>query len=183
MAGAADLNVFERPLSLSEVVSIELQANRKTVFSFQVAPRDIELEPPLVARSPFAPVPLETLADNLGAKMTALVGRGAPRDFQDVYNVVRTEIAHPDELWALFSAKNPGLDVSIAKAQVSQRLGDIELRRPLDSLLPEAQGEAGQLRAWVRADLVGQPFEPATPNVGFEIRGPELPDRESSLEL
>lgn len=184
VARPTQLTVSERAPSTSEVVSIELQANRKTVFSFQIAPRDVELESPIVSGSPFAPIALETLADNLGAKMTALVARGAPRDFQDVYNVVRTGIARPDELWGLYERKNPGHDVAIAKAQVAQRLGDIEMRRPLDSIEPSLRGEAGELRAWVRQGLVGKPFDPPAQSV--EIDAPsvrEEPGLDQGLEL
>jgi hypothetical protein len=158
VAASAGLVVVERPRAASEVVSIELQANRRTVFSFQIAPRDIELEPPTVECSPFAPVPIEAFADNLGAKMTALVSRGAPRDFQDVFTVVRAQIASPEELWALYAAKNPGSDLAIAKAQVAQRLAEIELRRPLPSLDLKSRSAAEELRAWVRETFIGQPF-------------------------
>lgn len=157
-AGEAGLTLFERPRRASEVVSVELRRDRKSIFSFQIAPRDVELEAPLVRRSPFAPVPLEALADNLGAKMTALVARGAPRDFQDIHMVVRTEMASPPELWALFEAKNAGYDLAIAKAQVLQRLSEIELRRPLIGLAANVRDEANILRTWVRSALVERPF-------------------------
>jgi hypothetical protein len=163
------LAVVERPRAGSEVVSIELQANRRTIFSFQIAPRDVELEPPTIEGSPFGPVPIEAFADNLGAKMTALVSRGAPRDFQDVYTVVSSGIVRPDELWALYAAKNPGSDVAIAKAQVAQRLAEIELRRPLHSLEPNSRSAAQKLRAWVREEFVGQPFELSAPKPNTEL--------------
>jgi hypothetical protein len=168
IGASAGLVVVERPRTASEVVSIELQANRRTIFSFQIAPRDVELEPPTVEGSPFAPVPIEAFADNLGAKMTALVSRGAPRDFQDVYTVVSTQIALPDELWALYAAKNPGSDIRLAKAQVAQRLAEIELRRPLDSLDPNSRSAAEKLRAWVRDEFVGQPFKTSAPKPDIE---------------
>jgi hypothetical protein len=170
------LAVWERPPSASEVVSIELQANRRTVFAFQIAPRDVELEPPFVAESPFSPVAVEALADNLGAKMTALVARGAPRDFQDVYNVVQAGIAVPDELWALFERKNLGHDIAVAKAQVLQRLGEIQLRRPLETIEPESRAAAAALRAWVCGDLAGRPFEQQAPNRDIH-EAPEPPKR------
>ncbi len=34
--------------------------------------------------SAWAPIKIKTLRDNVGAKMNALVGRGAPRDFIDI---------------------------------------------------------------------------------------------------
>jgi len=76
---------------------------------------------------------------------------------------VSSQIAGPDELWALYAAKNPGSDSAIAKAQVAQRLAEIELRRPLDSLDPNSRSAAEKLRAWVREEFVGQPFELSVP--------------------
>jgi hypothetical protein len=67
-----------------------------------------------------------------------------------------------------------GGGVAIAKAQVARRLSDIELRRPLASLEPRLRGDAEPLRAWVRDQLVGQPFEAPAPNLSVDLpRGPE----------
>ena len=118
----------------SSVITIDLRKNKTKLLSFQIAPRSIELEPPNVDHSPFAPIALETLADNIGAKMTALVGRGAPRDFLDIARVAAEHLATPTDLWALYKAKNPTSSLMLAKAQVSQNLAAIELRRPLDTL-------------------------------------------------
>jgi hypothetical protein len=83
---------------LSEVVSLQLKRGTATVFTVQIAPRTIELEEPIGRdRSPWAPILIEALADNVGAKMNALVNRGAPRDFLDVYTVVTASLATGDE--------------------------------------------------------------------------------------
>lgn len=81
-----------------ETQSYELQNAGQTVFSFQVAVRSFALEP--AALSAWPPVQIETLLDNLGAKMNALVARGVPRDFLDAYTVVERGIASIEELWA-----------------------------------------------------------------------------------
>lgn len=83
----------------TEVISLELRKGHKAVFTFQIAPRTVELERPIGRRgSPWSPIPIETLADNVGAKMNALVNRGAPRDFVDIYTVVTSDIVTVEEL-------------------------------------------------------------------------------------
>jgi hypothetical protein len=184
VAKKVDLSVSERTPSANDVISIELQAGRRAVFSFQVAPRDVELQAPIVDQSPFSPIPLETLADNLGAKMTALVNRGAPRDFQDIYAVVRAGVAVPDELWDLFSRKNPDRELPIAKAQAAHRLAAIEQRRPIEEVEPDHRQEAASLRAWVRESLVGKPFEPQLPKTEVEpLRSLEPLEFDQDIEL
>jgi hypothetical protein len=69
-----------------ETISFELLRGGKRQFSFQIAVRSVALEPPL--QSPWPPVLIETLTDNIGSKMNALVDRGSPRDFTDVKRVV-----------------------------------------------------------------------------------------------
>jgi hypothetical protein len=97
VANTHGLTVHERR-TLSEVVSLQLKRGTATVFTVQIAPRTIELEEPIGRdRSPWAPILIEALADNVGAKMNALVNRGAPRDFLDVYTVVTASLATGDE--------------------------------------------------------------------------------------
>ena len=69
-----------------DTVSFELLRDKRRVFSFQIAIRSVELEPPVP--SPWPPILIETLADNIGAMMNALVDRGAPRDFTDIKRLV-----------------------------------------------------------------------------------------------
>lgn len=135
-----------------ETQSYELQEEGRTVFSFQVAVRTIALDPPLPSAWP--PLQIETLLDNLGAKMNALVGRGAPRDVLDVFTVVERGLATPAELWGAWSRKNPGGEVAAAKAGVLQRLVELEARRPLETIGNTADQEhARRVRRWVREAL------------------------------
>ncbi len=135
-----------------ETQSYELQEGGKTVFSFQVAVRSVTIDAPIPSSWP--PLQLETLLDNLGSKMNALVGRGAPRDFLDLFTVVERGLASPGELWATWSQKNPGAEEAAARAKVLQRLIELEARRPLDTIPRQADQEnARRVRQWVRETL------------------------------
>lgn len=135
-----------------ETQSYELQQAGQTVFSFQIAVRSVSLE--ASRESAWPPVQIETLIDNLGAKMNALVGRGAPRDFLDVFTVVERGLSTVNELWGVWSKKNPGKEVAEARVNVLRRLHELEARRPLDSISDsEERANANMLRTWVKSDL------------------------------
>jgi hypothetical protein len=137
-----------------ETVSFELAEEGRKIFSFQVAVRSVELEPP--ARSRWEPVLVESLADNVGSKMSALVQRGAPRDFLDIHEVVARGIACVEQCWDWWSRKNPGVDLRLAKAQVLRHLEGIEQRRPVNSIEdPGARATASRTRSWLRQTLLG----------------------------
>jgi hypothetical protein len=87
--------------------------------------------------------------------MNALVARGAPRDFRDVYEVVKAQLATVSESWDLWQAKNPDTRLDRARAQVIKHLESIAERRPLDQLPEPERSAANDLRRWVRTDLVG----------------------------
>lgn len=148
------LTLKERISGKNEVASIEFHKDGKPVFSFQIAARGVELFPPLTDRSPWSPIPIEELEDNIAAKMNALVSRGAPRDFQDIRTVVTSGIMSVDDAWSLWQTKNPGNDnLTEAKQQVLRRLSSIELRRPLTSLPEEERLSVAEARRWVHEEL------------------------------
>lgn len=135
-----------------ETQSYELQSHNRTVFSFQIAMRSVQLEPPLT--SAWAPVQIETFRDNVGAKMNALVARGAPRDFLDVHQLARRGLVTTDDLWTTWHRKNRGVSAVEACAAVLRHLELLEARRPLSSISDEeAYRNAEQLRRWVRDAL------------------------------
>src|SRR5262245_14445337 len=112
-----------------ETESYEILDGSRKVFSFQISKRDVQLDQPLPSHWP--PVVIESFRDNLGAKMNALVERGAPRDFVDVFEVCQRGLATVDECWLTWTAKNPGQSAREARAKVLGRLSAIEARRPL----------------------------------------------------
>lgn len=148
---AHHLSLAER--TTNTMVSLELRNNNQTIFSVQVAERDVELEPPIP--SPWTPIQIETLRDNLASKMTALVKRGAPRDFRDVQAVVNSGVATVAELWEIWQLKNPKRDVNNAKLEALHHLESISLRRPLEQLPTEQQVATAQARQWLRETLLG----------------------------
>jgi hypothetical protein len=152
VAGRHGLELNER--QWGEMVSFELSRENRKVFSFQIAVRSVEIEPP--HESAWEPVLLESLADTVGAKMNALVGRGAPRDFTDIREMVSRGIVTVEECWRWWSLKNPGADARLAKAQVLRLLEALEQRRPLDEIQdPGERAAAREARDWIRRVLVG----------------------------
>jgi hypothetical protein len=138
--------------SWGETQSYELQRDGKTVFSFQIAVRTRPLAPALP--SAWAPVQIEAFEDNMGAKMNALVGRGAPRDFLDVYEAARRRLATEDDLWEVWGRKNPTGRREEAETAVLRHLELIEARRPLAAIDdPVQRARAEEVRRWVRERL------------------------------
>jgi hypothetical protein len=154
-AAAHGLTILERSWGVTEAFDFQRteSGRRRTIFSVQVAERTVELEPPIT--SPWPPIPIETLRDNLSSKMSALVARGAPRDFRDVYEVVQAGLVTVSECWDLWQAKNPDTNLDQAKAQVIKHLESIAERRPLDQLPEHERPAAEALRRWVRTELIG----------------------------
>ena len=134
-----------------EVVSVELSQEGKTVFSFQIASRTIRLEEPVLAG--WIDVPLDSLADLSASKMTALVERGAPRDFLDIFSLCRAELLTVNECWALWRRRQTlagsDTDMSRARLAIETHLERIAMHRPLDQIADIQQREqAQQLRHW-----------------------------------
>jgi hypothetical protein len=125
----------------------------KRVFSFQISARTVQLDP--YQPSPWPPLQIETLADNVGSKMNALVQRAAPRDFVDVKHLVASGLVTPAECWHLWARKNPDLDVAAAQVEVARHLQELELRRPLASIADGAErARARATRAWFRDEFL-----------------------------
>lgn len=142
--------------SWGDVVSIELKEGGKKVFSFQIAGRSALLEPPLA--SPWPGIALDSLTDLLASKMTALVERGAPRDFRDIYTLCQSRMTDIGTCWKLWAkrqtaaAANP--DIVRAKLAIETHLGRIATQRPLDQIADEKERrEAEALRNWFTKDF------------------------------
>jgi hypothetical protein len=149
------LNLHRRHFGDTE--SWELARGQTKVFSFQIATRTVQLEPYLA--SPWPPLQIESLADNAGSKMNALVQRAAPRDFVDVRHLVLAGLLTPAECWRLWQRKNPDLVFDDARAELARRLHELELRRPLETIADSAERErADAARRWFReVFLASQP--------------------------
>lgn len=133
------------------VVSVELSQEGRTVFSFQIASRTVRLEEPALAG--WIDIPLDSLADLTASKMTALVERGAPRDFLDIFSLCRAELLTVNECWALWRKRQnlagSDADMSRARLAIETHLERIAMHRPLDQIADSQQREqARQLRDW-----------------------------------
>jgi hypothetical protein len=83
--------------------------------------------------------------------MNALVSRGAPRDFLDIYTVCQRGLAAPADCWQAWQEKNPGLDARQARINILEHLAALEGRRPLQSILAAGERSAAEaLRAWMK---------------------------------
>ena len=144
-----------RRRAFGDTQSFELVQENQKVFTVQIALRSVALDEPLP--SAWAPVWIETFRDNLGAKMNAPVGRGAPRDFADVFEVCHRGLATADDCWSLWQQKNLGQNDREAKSRALHHLEPIATRRPLAGLTkPVEQERTGQLRAWGREALCAE---------------------------
>ena len=102
------------------------------------------------------PKHIETLADNLGSKMNALVDRGSPRDFLDVRTTVGAGLISIPQCWDLWARKNPSDTVAVGRQKVLHHLNALETRRPLVSIVDDAaRREAKATRDWFRAEFLG----------------------------
>jgi len=137
--------------SWGDVDSLELAQNGKTVFGFQVARRSARLEEPVSAG--WIDIPLDSLVDLAASKMVALVERGAPRDFLDIFSVCQAGLFSIAECWELWRRRQmlAGSDVDMYRARlaIETHLERIALHRPLEKIDDAQQREQAQgVRKW-----------------------------------
>ena len=145
-----------RVRSWGDVDSVELHQGGKTVFGFQVARRSARLEESVSAR--WIDVPLDSLADLVASKMVALVERGAPRDFLDIFTICQATLFTITECWALWRRRQTlsGSDVDMERASlaIETHLERIALHRPLNKIEEAQQREqARQVRDWFLSEF------------------------------
>lgn len=150
VAAENGLTVTER--RFGETISLEFNRGNDRIFSFQIAVRSVQLEPPLASDWP--PILIETLNDNVASKMNALVDRGSPRDFTDIYQVVNTGLLSASQCWSLWERKNQAGTTEAAKQKVLLHLTALEQRRPLDGIADEEERrQASTVRNWFHMEL------------------------------
>jgi hypothetical protein len=126
-------------------------------FSFQVAHRSTQLEPS--TRSPWAGVPLDSFADLVASKMVALVERGAPRDFRDIFAVCQADLVSARECWMLWrrrqTAAGSDVDPGRARLAVETHLARIAQHRRIEQIAdPGERGEAERVRTWFAQEFL-----------------------------
>jgi hypothetical protein len=85
--------------------------------------------------------------------MVALVERGAPRDFLDIYTLCQAELLRIDECWLLWRRRqflaNSDVDLTRARLAIETHLERISLHRPLEKIADIGQRHhARQVREW-----------------------------------
>ena len=134
-----------------EVVSVELMQENKTVFSFQIASRSVQIEKSVSAN--WINVPLDSFADLVASKMIALVERGSPRDFLDIFSICQAELVTVHECWSLWHKRqmlaNSDVNMGRARLAIETHLARIATHRPLNKIAnaPERE-QAEKLRTW-----------------------------------
>ncbi|MEE8587231.1 MAG: nucleotidyl transferase AbiEii/AbiGii toxin family protein, partial [Acidobacteriota bacterium] len=108
-----------RQQSWGDVLSIDLQREGKTVFNFQIARRSAQLRP--TSAAPWVEVQLDSLDDLLASKMVALVERGAPRDFRDIYAACQADVSTAEKCWQLWRRRQElsGSDTDLHRARLA----------------------------------------------------------------
>jgi hypothetical protein len=139
-----------------DVSSVELMVEGKVVFSFQVAIRSAQLEPTITL--PWVDVALDSLPDLVASKMVALVERGAPRDFRDIYTLCQEGLVNVRECWRLWKERQQrggsDLDPFRARLAIETHLSRISQHRPLAAISePEQRAAAASLRNWFAQDF------------------------------
>lgn len=134
-----------------DVVSVELAEGGHKTFSFQIARRSARLEPPALAG--WLPVPLDSLDDLIASKMVALVERGAPRDFRDIYELCWRGLTDPARCWSLWERRERLAgnepDRDRARLAVLTHLERIRQHRRLEDIPePDLRQEAERIRRW-----------------------------------
>ncbi len=147
-----------RTRTWGDVVSVELEVGGKIVFTFQIAARSAQLEESRAAPWPHGML-LDSFRDLVAAKMVALVERGAPRDFRDIYTICRAGLADAALCWKLWQQRRSlaGDDTAPGRAKLAvlTHLERIELHRPLDQISdPEQRELAATLRNWFRGSFM-----------------------------
>jgi hypothetical protein len=141
-----------------EVSSVEMMIEGKVVFSFQVAVRSAQLEP--TTTLPWVDVALDSLPDLVASKMVALVERGAPRDFRDIYSLCQEGLVSARECWRLWRERQQragaDLDPYRARLAIETHLSRIAQHRPLDTIAEaEQRAAAASLRNWFAQEFLG----------------------------
>lgn len=140
-----------------DVVSLDLRRDRKVVFNFQIANRSALLKLPV--KSPWYPVTLDSFEDLIASKMTALIERGAPRDFIDIYEMCKQEYISISKCWELWQARELKRNVTTPDPQIGceallLHLSRIERIRPLDTIGDiNKKNQAKKVRDWFKYDF------------------------------
>jgi hypothetical protein len=102
---------------------------------------------------------VDSFADLVASKMNALIERGAPRDFLDIFSVCQAGLLGIPECWTLWSKRQElsGSDQDLERARlaIQTHLERIALHRPLDQIEDtQERGKAQQVRDWFSGEFL-----------------------------
>jgi predicted nucleotidyltransferase component of viral defense system len=102
---------------------------------------------------------VDSLEDLVASKMTALIERGAPRDFRDIYEVCRNKLATVADCRELWSKRQlmagSDADLKRAKLAVQAHLKRIALQRPLEQIQDAKERKSAEsLRHWFSKEFL-----------------------------
>jgi hypothetical protein len=146
-----------RKRAWGDVVSIELADDGQTKFSFQIAQRSVQLQSPVAV--PWMHVLLDSFPDLVASKMVALVERGAPRDFRDIFALCRAGLTSPVQCWQWWKERQrlAGSDTGTDRARlaVETHLARIAQHRPLAQIESlDRRAEAEEVRTWFATEFL-----------------------------
>lgn len=153
LAGFGDVQLRR----FGDVVSVDLRKDNQVVFNFQIAARSALLRTPL--ESPWPPVALDAFEDLIASKMTALIERGAPRDFLDIYEVCKQKLVTVSQCWELWKEREKARgvespDPGLGCEGLLLHLSRIERLRPLESIRDKNQRKhAEAVRNWFKYEF------------------------------
>ena len=140
-----------RTRAWGDVVSVDLRQAGRTTFSFQIAARSALLRDE-VAGVWQGDIRVDSFDDLLASKMAALVNRGAPRDFLDIYTLCNARQTSIAACWQLWQERQrlSGEDDDLKRATLAVRanLARIEAARPLT---PES---SAAVRTWFEQEFL-----------------------------
>jgi len=147
-----------RTRAWGDVVSVELEQAGTTVFSFQIADRSAQIDAPIDGVWPGG-LGLDSFDDLVAAKMSALVERGAPRDFRDIHSLCEAGLCSPAQCWHLWESRQrlarQDADRARAWSAIATHLARLAAARPLDRITDLQQREkAAHLRAWFEKEFL-----------------------------
>lgn len=140
-----------------DVISLDLRRENKVVFNFQIANRSAMLRQPV--ESPWSPVTLDSFDDLVASKMTALIERGAPRDFLDIYEICSQNLVTISECWDLWQERELKRRISEPDRQLGceailLHVNRIEKSRPLETIADFNQrDQANKVRIWFKHEF------------------------------
>ena len=140
-----------------DVVSVELRQANKTIFSFQIAQRSAQLAEVITGVWP-GQIAVDSFDDLLASKMNALVNRGAPRDFRDIFRLCHSGLCSLEDCWQLWQRRkiaagdlfeNAEAERERARLAICTHLARVAQARPASKIDDVAdQGEPEAMRDW-----------------------------------